>query len=336
MNETNEEEHSTDITKEDNKLEGRQKSVFVRLVKLNAADWPYLVAGGIAAVIAGCAGPMFAVIYSSMMKEQTNATSDALRTSTYSRVIDRIRIQERMLQNFAITDSGEQMDQARTFSIIVFGVAVLLALIHFIHQLTFEIVGENLTMRLRRVIFKCMLRQEIGWFDQTTNKIGILTSRLAVDATIVRGVSGTQLGNVFLTASSLLVSLLVAFLSSWKLSLVVLLFIPFFVAAGIARGKDVQGSAQRSMRAAEQGGKIASEAISSIRTVAALTIESKFEHTFDEFFIDIKRKQRAEAVKAGLFYGFTQSVTQFCYAAAFLYGSLLVAQGEMEFQDIFK
>ena len=57
----------------------------------------------------------------------------------------------------------------------------------------FEIVGENLTLRLRRVIFTCMLRQEIGWFDQPENKIGILTSRLAVDATIVRGVRPTRL-----------------------------------------------------------------------------------------------------------------------------------------------
>ena len=43
-------------------------------------------------------------------------------------------------------------------------------------------------MRLREVIFSSMVRQEIGWFDQPENKIGILTSRLAVDATIVRGV----------------------------------------------------------------------------------------------------------------------------------------------------
>jgi len=59
----------------------------------------------------------------------------------------------------------------------------------------FGIVGENLTLRLRKIVFSQMLRQEIGWFDLPENKIGVLTSRLAVDATIIRGVRlrmGTQ------------------------------------------------------------------------------------------------------------------------------------------------
>ena len=49
-------------------------------------------------------------------------------------------------------------------------------------------VGENLTVRLRKVVFSRILQQEIGWFDLQENKVGVLTSRLAVDATIVRGV----------------------------------------------------------------------------------------------------------------------------------------------------
>ena len=53
----------------------------------------------------------------------------------------------------------------------------------------FAVVGENMTLRLRKLVFSCMLRQEIGWFDQPENKVGVLTSRLAVDASIVRGVS---------------------------------------------------------------------------------------------------------------------------------------------------
>ncbi|KAI0217659.1 ATP-dependent translocase ABCB1 [Lamellibrachia satsuma] len=364
LDEANENEHSEDITKEVTKLEERQKSVFVRLMMLNAADWPYLVTGCIAAFLVGGARPMLAVVYSMMMKNFVIMDRDEQMSQarTFSIVVFGVAILVGVvhcIHNFVIMDRDEQMSQARTFSIVVFGVAILVGVVHCIHRLMFEIVGENLTLRLRRVIFTCMLRQEIGWFDQPEYKIGILTSRLAVDATIVRGVSGTQLGNVFLAASSILVSLLVAFLSSWKLSVVILLFIPILIAAGFAHGKDVRGSAQRSMRAAELGGKVASEAISNIRTVAALTIESKFKQTFEEFFDDIKRhvlldadlnqyngdvftrsstfrKQRAEAVKAGLFYGFTQSVPQFCYAAAFLYGSHLVAQGEIEFQDIFR
>ena len=63
----------------------------------------------------------------------------------------------------------------------------------------FGIVGENLTVRLRKIIFSRMLRQDIGWFDLPENKVGVLTSRLAVDATIVRGVRIRIIKNVHIT-----------------------------------------------------------------------------------------------------------------------------------------
>ena len=53
---------------------------------------------------------------------------------------------------------------------------------------SWAIVGENLSVRLRKIVFSRILQQEIGWFDLNENKVGVLTSRLAVDATIVRGV----------------------------------------------------------------------------------------------------------------------------------------------------
>jgi len=44
-------------------------------------------------------------------------------------------------------------------------------------------------VRLRKFTFSRMLRQEIGWFDLPENKVGVLTSRLSVDTTVVRWVS---------------------------------------------------------------------------------------------------------------------------------------------------
>ena len=49
--------------------------------------------------------------------------------------------------------------------------------------------GEKLTKRIRLKTFRAMLRQEIGWFDDHRNATGALTTRLAVDASEVKGVS---------------------------------------------------------------------------------------------------------------------------------------------------
>ena len=49
--------------------------------------------------------------------------------------------------------------------------------------------GENLTLKLRDQAFKAMLRQEMGWFDETTNSTGALTNLLSDDARNTQGVS---------------------------------------------------------------------------------------------------------------------------------------------------
>ena len=59
---------------------------------------------------------------------------------------------------------------------------------------TLGIAGEKLTKRIRLQTFTAMLRQEIGWFDSNKNSTGALATRLAVDASEVKGVSLVLLG----------------------------------------------------------------------------------------------------------------------------------------------
>ena len=75
-------------------------------------------------------------------------------------------------------------------------------------------------------------------------------------AYVVAQVGGNQLGLLFIAASSVFVSLGVALASSWKLTLVNLLFFPFLFAAGIAHGKNIKGSAETMMDTADKGGKV--------------------------------------------------------------------------------
>lgn len=53
----------------------------------------------------------------------------------------------------------------------------------------FSISGEVLTSRLRKLSFAAMLKQEMGWFDESKNSVGALCSRLSGDAAAVQGVS---------------------------------------------------------------------------------------------------------------------------------------------------
>lgn len=54
---------------------------------------------------------------------------------------------------------------------------------------SFGIAGEKLTQRLRSKIFRCILQQEMGWFDRKENGVGALCAKLSGEAASVQGVS---------------------------------------------------------------------------------------------------------------------------------------------------
>lgn len=48
--------------------------------------------------------------------------------------------------------------------------------------------GEALTLRLRQLAFRTLLRQEMAYFDDHNNSTGALCTRLSTDASGVQGV----------------------------------------------------------------------------------------------------------------------------------------------------
>ena len=73
----------------------------------------------------------------------------------------------------------------------MFGVLALISYFSNFFQLSFFMISaERLTRRLRSLTFEALLKQEIAYFDDEKNGTGVLTSKLAVDATKVEGLTG--------------------------------------------------------------------------------------------------------------------------------------------------
>ena len=67
-------------------------------------------------------------------------------------------------------------------------VGVFVGLAMFFQVAMFTVAGEYLTLRMRKLAFAAMLKQEMGWFDQPNNNTGALCSRLSADAAAIQGV----------------------------------------------------------------------------------------------------------------------------------------------------
>ena len=70
---------------------------------------------------------------------------------------------------------------------VILGVVALITVL--LQSFLFGLSGERMTRRLRQQSFMSILKQEMGYFDDKNNGVGHLTSRLAREAPLVKGVS---------------------------------------------------------------------------------------------------------------------------------------------------
>ena len=145
----------------------------------------------------------------------------------------------------------------------------------------------------------------------------MLLSRLSADAHLVQGCFVGLLGPVFQAVSMLVVGFLIGFIHSWKLSLVILSVFPVIALASGLEWK-VYGMEETKIRApVAEADRLAGEAISNIRTVAAFNAEEHTIHLYRRLMDNPLKTMRKQAIIAGLAVGFSQGVVIGTYALCF-------------------
>ncbi|XP_067459605.1 bile salt export pump isoform X2 [Thunnus thynnus] len=291
---------------EDDADEHAEPAPVVRILKYNQPEWPYMLLGSLGAAINGSVNPIYAVLFS------------------------------QILGTFGIRDVNEQREQIDGICILFCIVAVISFFSQFLQGYAFAMSGELLTRRLRKVGFQAMLKQEIGWFDDPRNSPGALTTRLASDASMVQGATGSQIGMIVNSLTSIGASFIIAFYFSWKLTLVIMCFLPLIGLSGVLQAKMLSGFANEDKNAMEEAGQVSSEALGNIRTIAGLAKESSFVESYEQKLERPYKSAKKKAHVYGLCFGFAQCVIFMAYAASFRYGGYLVSSEGLQYMLVFR
>uniref|UniRef100_A0A3B5Q1U9 Bile salt export pump n=1 Tax=Xiphophorus maculatus TaxID=8083 RepID=A0A3B5Q1U9_XIPMA len=277
-----------------------------RILKYNAPEWPYMVFGSLGAAVNGGVNPVYSLLFS------------------------------QILATFSVTDPDAQRREINGICVFFVMVGVVSFFTQMLQGYAFAKSGELLTRRLRRIGFQAMLGQEIGWFDDHRNSPGALTTRLATDASQVQGATGSQIGMIVNSLTNIGVAVIMSFYFSWKLTLLILCFLPFIALSGGFQAKMLTGFAKQDKQAMESAGQISGEALNNIRTIAGLGKEQSFVETYEAHLTAPYQAALKKANVYGACYGFAQCVVFLTNAASFRFGGYLVEQEGLHFSLVFR
>ena len=206
----------------------------------------------------------------------------------------------------------------------------------FMQTFMLTIAGEKLTFRLRTLTFRSILGKEIGWFDQLENSVGSLCVRLSGDASAIQGATGARLGLLVQVSVSILFALALSLFYNWKLALVSGIFVPIVLLSGVLEVKMNMGQNAKKTKALEGSTRLATEAISNIRTVASLGLEETFNDKYMESLREPYKVAKKLTPVRALIFGLTCNMTCFASVVCMSYGGYLITNEDLAYKKVFK
>ncbi|KAM7279225.1 hypothetical protein ACFE04_006359 [Oxalis oulophora] len=279
---------------------------FLRLLKLNAPEWPYSIMGAIGSVLSGFIGPTFAIVMSNM------------------------------IEVFYYSNTASMERKTKEYVFVYIGAGLYAVVAYLIQHYFFSIMGENLTTRVRRMMLAAILRNEVGWFDEEEHNSSLVAARLATDAADVKSAIAERISVILQNMTSLLTSFIVAFIVEWRVSLLILGTFPLLVLANFAQQLSLKGFAGDTAKAHAKTSMIAGEGVSNIRTVAAFNAQSKILSLFSYELRVPQMQSLRRSLTAGSLFGLSQLALYASEALILWYGAHLVSKGLSTFSKVIK
>lgn len=288
------------------KWEENQTEVsFSRLMSLNKDDMWAVVLGMIGSIIIGATRPTNSILFASMLKVlgeyDINKDDDALRRGT-----------DLYAPLFLV------------FSVACFAGWVLHGFYGY--------AGERLTTKLRTMLYRNILRQDMTFFDIPGRDAGTLAGMLSGDCEAVHQLWGPSIGLKLQLFCTIFAGLLVGYVYQWKLALVATACVPLIIAASVVQHLMMVGITRK--KEGDNDDTIVAEAFSNVRTVTSFNLKDNRVAAFKVVQAKDKRSDILKGLIVGIVYGLSQVVFFSVYALCFWYGGKLITKGEADFKQV--
>ncbi|XP_062873517.1 ATP-binding cassette sub-family B member 9 isoform X3 [Trichomycterus rosablanca] len=211
--------------------------------------------------------------------------------------------------------------------IVLSGLALVSSLAIGVRGGVFSLTLARLNIRLRNLLFRTLMQQEIGFFD--ANHTGDITSRLTSDTTQVSDLISQNL-NLFLRSFVKGVGFFgFMFSMSWKLSLVTILGFPYIAVLSKLYGDYYKKLTKEVQTSLAHANKVAEETISAMKTVRSFAGEGHEAESYHARLQEVFALNKKQAVAFACFMWSTCISELALQVTILFYGGHLVVTDQM-------
>ncbi|XP_045177444.2 ATP-dependent translocase ABCB1-like isoform X2 [Mercenaria mercenaria] len=297
-------------TSKDEKKDDKKTATFGQLFRTSdCLDIFLMFIGSLAAMVHGAGWPVLMIFFGDMTDSFINVNVSDINPNDTSALFD---------------EFNSDMTKYSLYYIYI-GAAVFVA--SYIQVACWTVACERQVHRIRKQFFRAILRQEIAWFD--VHQSGELTTRLADDLERVREGLGDKFSYAIQFLAQFSSGFAIGFWKGWKLSLVMMSLSPLLAIGGAFLSKLIANFSKREQEIYAEGGGVAEEVLSCIRTVASFNGQNQDLKRYEEKLDYCKKLGIRKSYVSGFGVGFTMLVMFSAYALAFWYGTEQVKSGDM-------
>ncbi|CAG5125822.1 unnamed protein product [Candidula unifasciata] len=186
----------------------------------------------------------------------------------------------------------------------------------------FTLAGQRFVARLRKQLFRSIVLQEIAFFD--VNRTGELCNRLASDTQEVQKAVTVNMSMLCRYLLQIIGSLVLMFYLNAALTGVLLAIVPVVSLSAMQYGKFVRKIGKLLQDRLADGGTVAEEALSSMRTVKSFSGETKADMLYSDCITESYKIGKKLALAQGSMDGLFSLLAYGAISAVLWYGGKLV------------
>ncbi|KAF5584303.1 multidrug resistance 3 (p glycoprotein 3) [Fusarium pseudoanthophilum] len=198
----------------------------------------------------------------------------------------------------------------------------------YVYSTLFTFVSFRVTNNIRQSYLRAALSQEISYFDHGTS--GSIAMQGASNGKLIQSGIADKLGLFFVSSITFIASFIIAFVSYWKLTLILICIMPAIMLVIGTMATIDAGIDSKNLRILSQAAQYAEIALASIRTIKAFNLEPRIMYKYTSLLDASRQLCRGKSGVYGVMFAWQYFVIYAGMGLAFWQGIRMIARGEVD------